>query len=97
LLTNVPVVGISAGQNMEGLDFRPATGQLYAIGYNQTNGEAQIYTLQLTTGVATAVSTTPILLKPNLHNGVSKMDTYLKTPHLMSFPMPYNGRAGSKR
>lgn len=39
LLTNVPIVGISAGQNIEGLDFRPATGQLYAIGYNQTNGE----------------------------------------------------------
>lgn len=66
LLINVPIVGISAGQNVEGLDFRPATGQLYALGYNQTNGETQIYTLQLTTGVATAVSATPILLKPNL-------------------------------
>lgn len=55
IVSNVPLTGLSAGQTLQGLDFRPATGQLYALGYNATNGQAQIYTIKTPTGVATPV------------------------------------------
>lgn len=66
LAGTVAISGIAAGQNLEGLDFRPNTGQLYALGYNPTNGQARLYTLNLGTGVATAVGTAAVTLKPNM-------------------------------
>jgi hypothetical protein len=51
--------GLTAGQTVVGTDFRPATGQLYALGYNPaltgTTANAQLYTVSLTTGALTAV------------------------------------------
>ncbi len=55
ILSNVAFTGITAGQTLQGLDFRPATGQLYALGYNASNGQTQIYTIKTPTGVATPV------------------------------------------
>lgn len=54
--SSMPLSGITAGQVVEGLDFRPATGQLYALGYNATNGQTQLYTINTATGVATSVA-----------------------------------------
>lgn len=56
--------GIATGQVVVGMDFRPATGQLYALGYNAalTTANANIYTVNLTTGALTAVGTTPLTL-----------------------------------
>ena len=53
--------GLAAGQAVVGIDFRPATGQLYALGYNATTTAASIYTVNLGTGALTAVGTTPNL------------------------------------
>ncbi|GAB2711582.1 hypothetical protein GCM10011495_18570 [Hymenobacter frigidus] len=53
---------VAAGQVVVGADFRPATGQLFALGYNATNGESRLYTVNLTTGAVTAVGTAPITL-----------------------------------
>ncbi|WP_167856708.1 DUF4394 domain-containing protein [Hymenobacter aquaticus] len=39
------IVGVTAGQVLVGIDFRPATGQLFALGYNATAQQAQLYTL----------------------------------------------------
>jgi hypothetical protein len=52
--------GLTAGQTVVGTDFRPATGQLFALGYdpsltNTTTANAQLYTVNLTTGALTAV------------------------------------------
>ncbi len=58
ILSTMPLTGITAGQVVEGLDFRPATGQLYALGYNTTSGQAQVYTINIATGVATPVGGT---------------------------------------
>ncbi len=58
ILSTMPLTGITAGQVVEGLDFRPATGQLYALGYNTTSGQAQVYTIDIATGVATPVGGT---------------------------------------
>ncbi|HLP96275.1 MAG TPA: DUF4394 domain-containing protein [Saprospiraceae bacterium] len=62
----IPVTGLAMGQVLSGMDIRPATGELYGLGYNAGNGEASLYTLNTMTGVATMVGATPMLLKPNM-------------------------------
>jgi hypothetical protein len=49
-----PITGVT---NLRGIDFRPANGQLYGLGYtgSSTGGTAQLYTISTTTGVATPV------------------------------------------
>ncbi len=44
------ITGVAAGANIYGIDFRPATGQLYALGSN-----SQLYTINTASGAATAV------------------------------------------
>ncbi len=66
LLANVPVSGIAPGQLIEGLDFRPNTGQLYALGYTQSTGAARLYTIDLTSGAASAIGAAPTTLKANM-------------------------------
>ena len=51
-----PIMGVTAGQVLVGLDSRPATGGLFALGYNGT-GTAQLYTISQNTGTATATAT----------------------------------------
>ncbi|MES2512985.1 MAG: DUF4394 domain-containing protein [Bacteroidota bacterium] len=54
--SSVPIVGITVGQTIEGLDFRPNTGELYAFGYNSTTNTYQVYTINLTSGLAVAIN-----------------------------------------
>jgi hypothetical protein len=61
-----PVSGVATGQVLAGMDFRPATGELFALGYNAMTGEGRLYTLNLATGAATPVGTAPFVLKPNM-------------------------------
>ena len=50
--TNVgTITGLQPGETIAGIDFRPATGQLYALG-----SFSRLYTLNLTTGAATFVA-----------------------------------------
>lgn len=51
----VPITGLAAGQTLVGLDSRPNTGELFALGYNPTGTQAQLYTLNRTSGALTAV------------------------------------------
>jgi len=46
----INVTGLQAGETLEGVDFRPATGQFYALG-----STSRLYTINLATGAATAV------------------------------------------
>jgi hypothetical protein len=48
----VPITGLQSGETLLGMDFRPATGQLYALG-----STARIYLIDENTGVATVSST----------------------------------------
>ncbi len=64
--TIAPISGIAAGQVVAGLDFRPATGELYAIGYQASTGEARLYTIDRTSGVATPIGMGPVMLQPNM-------------------------------
>ena len=64
--TMVPVSGIAAGQELSGIDFRPNTGQLYGIGYNPSTGETRLYTIDRSSGSATAVGAGPVVLNANM-------------------------------
>jgi hypothetical protein len=48
------VTGLQGGESVLGIDFRPATGQLYGIG-----STSRVYTLDPVTGVATQVGSGP--------------------------------------
>ncbi len=57
LSLNLPVTGIATGQVLVGIDFRPNTGELFGLGYNPTGTQAQVYRLDRTTAIATAIGT----------------------------------------
>jgi hypothetical protein len=50
-IVSTAISGLQSGENIVGIDFRPANGMLYAIGSN-----SRIYTLNTTTGAATFVA-----------------------------------------
>lgn len=50
----VSITGLQAGENVLGIDFRPATGQLYGVG-----STSRIYVIDPATGVARAIGTGP--------------------------------------
>ncbi len=51
---NKAVTGLQAGENILGIDMRPLTGQLYALG-----STSRLYTINMSSGAATAVSAAP--------------------------------------
>lgn len=57
LSATIAITGIDAGQMIVGMDFRPNTGQLYALGYDNMTNSARLYTINYTTGVATGIGT----------------------------------------
>jgi hypothetical protein len=66
--TYVPssITGVTAGQMLVGIDYRPANGLLYGLGYNSATGDTQLYTIvpgaSGVASVATPVNATPITL-----------------------------------
>ncbi len=54
---NMAISGIPAGMNVVGIDYRPNTGELYGLAYNNlaASNNAQILIINTTTGMATAV------------------------------------------
>ena len=48
------ITGMQAGENILGIDMRPATGQLYALG-----STSRMYTINMSSGAATVVGTAP--------------------------------------
>lgn len=57
------ITGLTTGENVLGIDFRPATGQLLALG-----STSRLYILNTATGAATAIGTAPFA---TLLNGTS--------------------------
>lgn len=51
-----PITGLQTDEKILGIDMRPATGQLYAVG-----STFRIYTINMASGAATAVSATPFI------------------------------------
>lgn len=65
IISSTPLSGVASGQVIEGLDFRPATGQLFALGYVASSGLAQVYSIDYKTGMATAIGS-PVMLAANM-------------------------------
>jgi hypothetical protein len=63
--TRVAITGIAAGQTLVGIDFRPATGELFALGYDASTAgsNARLYVLNQSTAVATPVGASAIRLE----------------------------------
>jgi hypothetical protein len=58
VIMSMPTIfGVKTGQTLVGLDVRPATGEIFALGYNSANDSATVYTLDSVTGAATAKAT----------------------------------------
>lgn len=51
----VTVTGITAGERLVGVDYRPNTGQLYALGINTATNAASLYLANPQTGAVTVV------------------------------------------
>lgn len=49
------ITGLQTGENILGIDMRPATGQLYALG-----SSSRLYVLNTSSGAATAIGTAPL-------------------------------------
>lgn len=56
--TTVAVSGVVLSETLVGLDFRPATGQLYSLGVNATANTATLYLIDPQSGAATVVGST---------------------------------------
>lgn len=54
-LTSVAVTGLTAGESLVGIDFRPATGQLFGFGVDSSTDTGTVYRLDPQTGAATAI------------------------------------------
>src|SRR5215813_12962084 len=55
IINTLSVKGLQSGDTLVGIDFRPATGRLYAMGVSGATGH--LYTINLLTGVASPVGT----------------------------------------
>lgn len=51
----IAITGVTAGDTLVGIDFRPQNGHLYGLGYNSVAGTVTLYHISHRTGVATAI------------------------------------------
>ncbi len=51
----MPITGLTAGDTLVGIDFRPINGYLYGLGFNSGAGTVRLYNVSWRTGVATPI------------------------------------------
>jgi hypothetical protein len=51
------IAGVTAGETLVGIDYRPATGQLFSLGVNATTDNGTVYIIDPQTGAASVVGT----------------------------------------
>jgi hypothetical protein len=61
LLSNIAITGLGPGESLVGMDFRPATGQLFGLSID-AGSMGRVYTLNTATGAATVLTMTPFAL-----------------------------------
>jgi hypothetical protein len=59
ITSSIAITGLVSGDQIRGIDFRPANGVLYALGLNTASSPdvGRIYTINVATGVATQIGT----------------------------------------
>ncbi len=60
IASTIPITGLASGENLLSIDFRPATGQLFAV-----SNQIRILTINPSTGLATPVGGDPLMLPVN--------------------------------
>ena len=55
--TSAAITGVTAGETLVGIDFRPATGQLVGLGVDPAMDKGTLYVIDPQTGVATVLGT----------------------------------------
>lgn len=55
VINTVAIAGLQVGETISGIDYRPATGQLYGLASESGGTVAQLYRIDTTTGALTAV------------------------------------------
>lgn len=58
--TTSTITNVVAGEQIVGIDFRPATGQLYGLGVNATNDTATVYVIDPLSGAASPISASAV-------------------------------------
>jgi hypothetical protein len=53
--TTVNIAGVTAGETLVGIDYRPNTGQLYSFGVNPTTDTGTVYVIDPQTGMASVI------------------------------------------
>lgn len=56
-VATVTIAGVTAGETLVGIDYRPATGQLFSFGVNATTDNGTVYIIDPQTGAASVVGT----------------------------------------
>jgi hypothetical protein len=74
----IPIAGLAAGEALVGIDFRPSTGVLYGVGRIGNDAVGQLYTIDVTDGIATPVGMRAIPL-----NGVGFGVDFNPVPDLL--------------
>jgi hypothetical protein len=69
--TVTPITGTLSGESIVDIDYRPTDGKVYALTLNGNDGRSRLLTLDVTTGVASLVTT---FLSTDPFNGSSVMD-----------------------
>src|SRR5262249_27338532 len=69
---SVPVTGVGAFETLVGIDWRPQTGQLFALGVNDGISQGTLYLLDPQTGAASAIGS-PSQIRFVTTNGVTSV------------------------
>lgn len=83
--TSIAVSGLMAGDTILGMDFRPRDGQLYAIARTTPGNGGRLYTINTTTGVATAGAALIPATTPTINGAFTTLD-----PAATSFAVDFN-------
>lgn len=85
--TSVAITGITLGESLVGIDFRPATGQLYALGINPTADNGTLYRIDPQLGTATVIGTAGSIAYVDV-NGTTAVD--LPDPATVGYGFDFN-------
>lgn len=62
ILARTAITGVASGETLVGLDFRPTTGELFGLGYDNSTQTGRLYILNPATAVATPVGAAAVAL-----------------------------------
>ncbi|MDZ4297734.1 MAG: DUF4394 domain-containing protein [Moraxellaceae bacterium] len=79
--TSPTIMGVTAGESLVGIDIRPATGELFALGVNSTLNTASLYRVDPQTAAATVIG---------VASGISNVDVTFPDPATVGYGFDFN-------